>query len=104
MGKLVFEGDDKQLLKIAKSNRLRVKKHDLKMSLEIDKKKAEESKTDANPSGDNKSELPKGANDRIELIKAVTKVEDLKPFESDERATVKKAYDEKLAELTNEEE
>lgn len=95
MGKLVFEGDDKQLLKIARSNRLRVKKHDLKMSLEIDKKKAEPSKPEDNP-----SELPKGANERIALIEAIVNIEDLKPFESDDRATVKKAYDAKLEELT----
>lgn len=35
MGKLVFEGDDKQLQKIAKSSRLIAKKHGLKVSLDI---------------------------------------------------------------------
>lgn len=34
MGKLIFEGDDKVLQTISKSNRLRVKKYGLKVTLE----------------------------------------------------------------------
>lgn len=34
MGKLIFEGDDKILSKISKSNRLRAKKYGLKVILE----------------------------------------------------------------------
>lgn len=37
MGKLIFEGDTKVLETIAKTNRQRVRKYDLKMSLEEDK-------------------------------------------------------------------
>jgi hypothetical protein len=34
MGRLIFEGDDKVLSTISKSNRLRVKKYGLKVTLE----------------------------------------------------------------------
>ena len=94
MGKLIIEGDDKVLQIIMKSNRLRIKKHNLKASLQL--QELSQDKSNQN----NDDDLPKGANDRIELINEVTEIEDLKPFESDERATVKKAYDAKLQELS----
>ncbi len=42
---------------------------------------------------------PLKAEQAIEAIGKATTLEELKPFEADKRATVKKAYDAKLAEL-----
>lgn len=42
MGRLTFEGDNKTLETIAKSNRLRAKKYGVKVSLELDKKQPKE--------------------------------------------------------------
>jgi len=92
--KLVIKGNESKIKRLAKELKLRLKRDGL--DYEIKGKKLEELSKDKS----NDSDLPKGANDRIELINAVEKIEDLKPFESDDRATVKKAYDAKLEELS----
>ena len=91
--KLIIEGKESKINRLAKELRLRLKRDGLDSKIKGGKKPKEDSNEE--------NELPKGAGDRIELIKAIETIEDLKLFESDDRATVKKAYEDKLEELTN---
>lgn len=88
MGKLTFEGNDKVLQQISRANRMRVKRHDLKQTLELSEKSE-----DYQHAKTNYLEV-------VELVEAVGNIEDLKPFEADERKTVIAAVESKKAELT----
>jgi len=67
-----------------------------------DKKIIKYATTAEKTKADELSEL--NAVDSIAYIKEATEVEDIEAFASDDRKTVKKAYDERVEELTKEEE
>lgn len=85
--KLIIEGNDRKVKRFQKEFALRCKRNGLKMSTQGEQKPTVE---DVKPL----------ARDVIALIEKVEKLEDLKQYESDNRATVKKAFDAKTAELS----
>lgn len=113
MGKLIIEGDDKQLQAIATRARLAVSKYGLKLTLTGNDKTA--AKTSEGSKEASKEETSKEAAEEkvtinpeeltapelIAVIETMDSLDELKALADDERVTVQRAVSKRIKELKN---
>ncbi|WP_435415872.1 hypothetical protein [Polaribacter aestuariivivens] len=94
MSKLILKGDTEVLERIAKSLRLKAKRNDIEVSL-IKKEKGKEKPEGKTTTEDKKTHWK----EVVASVNEAKTLENLVPFESDERASVIKAVAERKLEL-----